>query len=83
MYLMTATRNGVSANELERQLGVTYKCAWRMGHEIRKLMAKRNGVDGPLSGHVDVDETYLGGRAKGAGRRGPTSGNTAIVVDML
>ena len=39
MYLMTATRNGVSAKELQRQLGVTYKCAHRMGHQIRELMA--------------------------------------------
>ena len=39
MYLFTTTRHGVPAKELERQLGVTYKCAWRMAHEIRKLMA--------------------------------------------
>lgn len=39
MYLFTTTRHGVPAKELERQLGVTYKCAWRMAHEIRTLMA--------------------------------------------
>ena len=39
MYLMTSTRHGVAAKEVERQLGVTYKCAWRMCHELRKLMA--------------------------------------------
>lgn len=39
MYLMTSTRHGVAAKELQRQLGVTYKCAWRMAHELRKLMA--------------------------------------------
>ncbi len=39
MYLMTSTRSGVAAKELERALGVTYKCAWRMAHELRKLMA--------------------------------------------
>jgi transposase-like protein len=38
IYLMTASRHGVPAKELERQLGVTYKTAWRMAHEIRKLM---------------------------------------------
>lgn len=43
MYLMTATRNGVSAKELQRQLGVTYKCAWRIGHQLRILMAARSG----------------------------------------
>jgi transposase len=39
MYLFTTTRHGVSAKELQRQLGVTYKTAWRIGHEIRKYMA--------------------------------------------
>ena len=61
MYLFTTTRHGVAAKELQRQLGVTYKCAWRMGHEIRKYMGKVDG-DGGLSGHVEVDETYVGGK---------------------
>ena len=39
MYLMTSTRHGVAAKEIERQFGVTYKTAWRMAHELRKLMA--------------------------------------------
>ena len=39
MYMFTTTRHGVAAKELQRQLGVTYKTAWRMGHEIRKFMA--------------------------------------------
>lgn len=66
MYLMTATRNGVSAKELQRQLGVTYKCAWRIGHQLRDLMSARDeaGNTGPLSGHVEVDETYIGGRIR-------------------
>lgn len=66
MYLMTATRNGVSAKELQRQLGVTYKCAWRIGHQLRDLMAQRDtaGNTGPLSGHVEIDETYVGGRLR-------------------
>ena len=53
MYLFTTTRHGVPAKELERQLGVTYKCAWRIAHEIRKLMA---GLDiGGLFGEVEAD----------------------------
>lgn len=59
MYLMTSTRNGVSAKELERQLGVTYKTAWRMGHCIRELM---QSTGDPLKGAVEVDETYFGGK---------------------
>ena len=66
MYLMTATRNGVSAKELQRQLGVTYKCAWRLGHQLRELMAARLDAakTEQLSGHVEVDETYIGGYQK-------------------
>ena len=62
MYLITATRNGVSAKELQRQLGVTYKCAWRMGHQLRELMAARDKAQNTaqLSGHVEIDETYIG-----------------------
>jgi transposase len=66
IYLMTSTRNGVSAKELERQLGVTYKCAHRMGHQIRKLMG--NGGD-LLTGVVEVDETYIGGELRNMHKR--------------
>src|ERR1700747_1283391 len=44
MYLMTSTRHGVAAKEIERQTGVTYKCAWRICHELRKLMASADYV---------------------------------------
>ena len=73
MYLMTATRNGVSGKELQRQLGVTYKCAWRIGHQLRDLMAARDKANTPdkLSGHVEIDETYVGGvKRTGPKRRG-------------
>ena len=68
MYLFTTTRHGVPAKELERQLGVTYKCAWRMAHEIRRLMSTLN-VAG-LFGDVEVDETYVGGKRPGKPGRG-------------
>lgn len=67
MYLMTSTRHGVPAKELERQLGVTYKCAWRMAHELRKLMATADIPSGPVSGHVEIDETFVGGKNIGKG----------------
>src|SRR5690348_2026777 len=63
MYLMTSTRSGVAAKELERALGVTYKTAWRMAHELRKLMASADH-GGMLGGHVEIDETLIGGKAK-------------------
>lgn len=69
MYLFTTTRHGVSAKELQRQLGVTYKTAWRIGHEIRKYMGLVDGGD-MLSGKVEVDETYVGGVHKGKMGRG-------------
>ena len=88
MYLMTATRNGVSAKELQRQLGVTYKCAWRIGHQLRILMAERAKAQnpGPLSGHIEMDETYIGGKQGGWGRgrgKGAYLRNKAIVFGMV
>jgi transposase-like protein len=86
MYLLTATRNGVSAKELQRQLGVTYKCAWRIGHQLRILMAERAKAQnpGPLSGHVELDETYIGGRRKGKGLgKGVYLKNKAIVFGIV
>ena len=78
IYLFTTTRNGVSAKELQRQLGVTYKCAWRMGHEIRKHMVSVDG-DEPLSGHVEIDEAYIGGKDNQKGRPGKDSNKTAVL----
>ncbi len=65
MYLFCASRNGVSAKELQRQLGVTYKTAWRIGHEIRKYMGWVDG-DGPLGGQgiVEADKAFIGGKDK-------------------
>ena len=67
MFLFTTSRHGVPAKELQRQLGVTYKTAWRMGHKIREYMADVDGDD-PLDGHVEVDETMVGGKRKGGKR---------------
>ena len=61
IYLFSQSKNGVSAKELERQLGVTYKCAWRIAKQIRSLMAQGGDM---LTGTVEVDETYIGGKDK-------------------
>lgn len=83
MYLMTSTRHGVAAKELQRQLGVTYKCAWRMAHELRKLMSSADH-GGPLSGHVEVDETWVGGvRRKGGKGQGKRRSKKTIVMGIV
>jgi transposase-like protein len=74
IYLFCVTRHGVSGKELQRNLGVTYKTAWRMGQQIRKLMEKADGFT-MLQGHVEADEAYIGGRRpgpRGRGARGKT-----------
>ena len=72
---------GVPAKELQRQLGVTYKTAWRMGHELRKYIAAVDGDD-PLDGHIEVDETYVGGKRSG-GKRGRGAPGKTIVFGMV
>ena len=84
MFLFTTSRNGVAAKEVERQIGVTYKTAWRMCHEIRKYMAVVDGDD-PVGGEgkeVEVDETLIGGATTGGGR-GNYRVNKTIVVGMV
>jgi transposase-like protein len=64
MFLFCASRNGVAAKEVQRQLGVTYKTAWRMCNLIRKYMGYVDG-DFPIGGPgktVEADETFIGGR---------------------
>jgi transposase-like protein/predicted RNA-binding Zn-ribbon protein involved in translation (DUF1610 family) len=81
MYLFTTTRHGVPAKELQRQLGVSYPTAFRMAHLIRGYMAKIDGDDG-LSGEVEIDETFVGGRRTGGGRK-RTMANKTVVFGML
>lgn len=68
IFLMSSTRCGISAKQLEREIGVTYKTAHRMFKQIRTLLTDEG--DGPLSGQVEVDETYVGGKPRGRGTRG-------------
>lgn len=66
-YLMGSTRCGISAKQIQRETGVTYKTAWRMFRQIRSLMSEGDlQLEGPT---VEVDETYYGGvRKYGTGR---------------
>lgn len=60
LYLMASTRCGLSAKQLERELGVTYKTARRMFNKIRPLFDKD---DEPFDGTVEIDHAYVGGKA--------------------
>jgi transposase-like protein len=62
VFLFSKSKNGISAKELERQLGVTYKTAWRMAKQIRLLFDTGSEK---LDGVVEMDETYIGGVHKG------------------
>lgn len=79
IYLFVTTRHGVSGKELERTLGVTYKTAWRMGQQIRVLMAKADGFE-ILKGHIEIDEAYVGGHRPG--KRGRGAHGKTIVLGM-
>ena len=74
IYLMSATRCGISAKQIQRETGVTYKTAWRMFRQIRTLLQDSHS---PSSGEFEVDETYIGGRAHGKRGRG-AEGKTPV-----
>ena len=85
IYLFSTSRHGVSAKELQRQLGVTYKTAWRMSHLIRKHMADTDGewpLGGSGGGDVEADEIYVGGKRSG-GKRGRGAPGKTVVFGML
>ena len=84
MFEFTASRNGVAAKEVQRQLGVTYKTAWRMCHEIREYMGDVDGSDivGGPGEIVELDETYVGGKPRGLGA-GKISPNKMLVLGMM
>ena len=80
MYLFSTSKNGVSAKELERALGVTYKTAWRIGHKIREIMGKNE--DRMMSGVVEVDEALIGGVVRG-GKRGWGAENKTCLFGII
>lgn len=77
VFLFSVAKNGVSAKEVERHLGVTYKTAWRIAKQVRTLMLESNTL---LSGVVETDETYIGGRERG---KDVTTQNKAIVFGIV
>jgi hypothetical protein len=91
IWMQTNMKNGVSSWEIHRSLGISQKCAWHMLHRIRLAM-QDTWTGGKLSGEVEVDETFIGGKARNMhadekarklqGRHGGTQGK-AIVAAVL
>lgn len=78
MFLMSNTRSGISAKQLQRETGVTYKTAWRMFHLIRGMMRDRIQK---LSGEVEIDEMYQGGKRHGTTGRG--AAGKSVIFGMV
>lgn len=67
IYLMAQTRGGISAKQIQRETGVTYKCAWRMCKQVRGMLFEDYGK---MGGEVEMDESYFGGKSHGVRGRG-------------
>jgi transposase-like protein len=65
-YIICESKKGVSANQLKRMIGVSYKTSWYLTHRIRAAMKEANPI--PLTGVIEADETFIGGKKKGVGR---------------
>ncbi|MFL6352931.1 MAG: IS1595 family transposase [Bryobacteraceae bacterium] len=90
MWMIGSCKNGVSSYEIKRALGVTQKSAWFLLHRIRKAM-HADDSRGKLTGEIEADETYIGGKVKNMHRRSPRrirtvnspSWGKAIVLGLL
>src|ERR1035437_1760997 len=70
-YMLCQSRKGMSANQLKRMLGISYKTAWYLCHRIRAAMSAADEEQPKLHGTVEVDETYVGGKPRcGDSKRG-------------
>jgi transposase-like protein len=89
-HLMVSSKKGMSAHQLHRLLGVTYKTAWFLAHRIREAMddAEPNKTGGPLGGEgkiVEADETVVGGKSKNRAYRetAPKKAVFTLVDEMV
>jgi transposase-like protein len=78
-HLMCAGKNGISAHELHRELKISYEAAWFMAHRIRYAFTPA-GPQPRLEGTVEADETYVGGKIKGAGKGWGLASKTPVVT---
>jgi transposase-like protein len=77
VYLLCESKKGMSANQLKRVLGISYKTAWYLCHRIRAAMKEVNPE--PLDGVVEMDETYVGGRKRGKQYQGRRDHKTCVI----
>jgi transposase-like protein len=78
-YIMCESKKGISANQLKRCLGVAYRTAWYLSHRIRTAMAQ--AIETPLTGIVEVDETWIGGKRRNV--KEGYRGNKTMVVGAV
>lgn len=78
MFFITQQKNGISALELMRHLGVSYPTAWSIKHKLMQVMKERDDAR-PLAGHIQIDDAYWGGECRGE-KRGRGSPNKAAFV---
>lgn len=78
VYMMCESKKGVSANQVKRTIGVSYKTAWYLCHRIREAMAKANDKEPKLDDVVEADESFVGGKVSGMGKG--YKGNKAAVA---
>ena len=69
LHLLASSKKGMSAHQLHRNLGISYKAAWFMAHRLRYAMAS-GPLSGLLQGVIEMDETYIGARNKRGGKEG-------------
>lgn len=82
MHLLASSKKGISASQIARNIGVTYKTAWFLCHRIRAAMEGATG-NGPLGGPntvVEADETYVGGKAKNRATRKPAAKKAVVAL---
>jgi transposase-like protein len=82
LYLLAASKKGMSAHQIHRMLKVKYQTAWFMMHRLRYAMSV-DPMASKLSGVVEMDESYMGGKRKGARGRFPSENRKAIVVALV
>jgi transposase-like protein len=80
VYLLCESRKGMSANQIKRTLGISYKTAWYLCHRVRAAMKEANPE--PLTGTVEIDETYIGGKTHGKGTQGRSAKSKEIVIGI-